>query len=155
MPILGMNVPDALVLQTREVLIRRINANFRIHEVFKGHDLVLRRIPYTGDYTIRGRTSESGFFPIARFGMLPMPGCRAICIFHHVEVDPAYRHLGIGTELLRIRIDTAKEVGYKMVLATVRDENIAEIKLLNAAGFEAEIPFDNKGHSVSLRRKIL
>lgn len=136
MPILGINLPEAFVERQREVLRKHIAASEKLKQVFPGASFILKRKPYTGDYSVWAMTSSpNSWYPVAKFGMLPLPGCRAICVFHHVETEPMLQHRGIGTELLRIRMVAAKEIGYKQAVCTVRIGNLIENAILARAGF--------------------
>jgi len=130
MPILGIEMPIELVTATRDALLDGIRDSAKLKMLFLGRSFILRRKPYTGDYQVWGWTQTTGYFQIAKFGMLPMPGCRAICILYHVEVEKEWQGQGIGKELLRIRLEAAKKVGYQRVLCTVVDNNSIEMHLL-------------------------
>jgi predicted acetyltransferase len=50
------------------------------------------------------------------------------------DVRPSYRKKGIGTEVLRITMNKAKEIGLKKVLITCDDSNIGSIKVIEKNG---------------------
>lgn len=155
MPKLGMEVPDRLIADTRIGLMDRFKKSSVLASV--SGLFFLHRTAYTGDYLLEGYTCEKGYFPIANFAMLPMPGCRAVCVFHHSMVHESLRGRRIGKELLRIREEVAKEVGYKRVLATVRYDNEVEYHLLKSAGWTYMFTFrnDQTGHNVLMFSKEL
>lgn len=155
MPILGMNIPDKLIADTKVALLQRILASSKLSEVKEGR-LQLTRQPYTGDYVLKTWTAIDGYVRIANFGMLPLPGCRAICVFHHSLVEPEFRGKGLGKELLRIRTEAAKDVGYKLLLATVRRENYIERNMLLKAGWERNTFFNGAfGHEIDTFTRTL
>ncbi len=53
-----------------------------------------------------------------------------------VSLYEGYRHLGIGTELLRAMLHLLKDKGYKQVSLSVQKANYA-VKMYRKAGFEA------------------
>lgn len=143
MPILGSDVPKQLVEKTRQALIEGINKSEIIRLNFPDTKIELIRTTYSGDYTVRGWTQKDSYFKIAKFGILPMPGCKGICIFHHVEVEPKFRGKGIGKELLKIRQSAAKQAGYSLALATVKSINQIEKQVLYGAGWDFQQSFTN------------
>lgn len=142
----------------REALLAAISKSEVLTRLYPHSTFKLSRKPYTGDYHLQEK-SIAGWYPVAKFGMLPLPGCRAICVLHHVEVEPSLRGKGIGKELLRIRLAVAKEIGYKIVMATVRDDNEKEIHLLAANGVMHVLsylaPDELCGHMVQIRMRTL
>jgi GNAT superfamily N-acetyltransferase len=153
MPVLGLNLPDELVAKTREALLSRIRMSHKLQELGR---VTLHRKVYTGDYGVVVWNPRDGFRTVAKFGMLPMPGCRAICIFHHAQVEPEFRNRGIGKTLLHIRMGAARDVGYKILLCTVRGDNEVERHLLTDAYWVKDtIYVATPGHCVELWRKVL
>ena len=59
-----------------------------------------------------------------------LPGNRRTLVSHAVTIYPKYRGKGYGTLTCRIREDAAREAGVTLLLATVRDDNAAEIRVL-------------------------
>jgi ribosomal protein S18 acetylase RimI-like enzyme len=51
-------------------------------------------------------------------------------------VDPEYRGLGIGKNLLKARIESAKQAGFFHLYATVHPDNTASVHVLTGLGFE-------------------
>jgi hypothetical protein len=157
MPILGSNIPSDLVEKTREYLKEEILKNDHIREVV-GRDtkLSLTRIVYTGDYVLRGQRG-SAFFLIAKFGLLPLAGCRGVVVFHHVENEVPFRGKGLGKELLKIRQTVAKRVGYSLAIATVKSTNMIERNLLLSQKWTVSSQFYNTrtGNWVSMYQRVL
>lgn len=156
MPILGADLPLSLVETTRIALLEGVLTSETVKDIV-GHEVHLwvKRKAYTGDYEVKGQTREDGFFTIAKFGMLPMPGCKGLCIFHHVSVEPKFQGKGLGQELLRIRLDAARTAGYSGALATVQRDNGKELQILAKAGWTPLQNFKNKrtGNDVFLMFK--
>lgn len=145
MPILGMYVPDALQAATRQALIdwfkdSRKTCILRLYT--KADRFELRRKAYTGDFHIWGKNTN-GFFPIAEFAILPMPGCRGICVFHHVKVEPEFRRVGLGATFLKLRMEVAKTVGYSLAICTVQNDNGIEKEMLRKAEWSCLQHFTN------------
>lgn len=138
MAFVGLDIPAEYLKEIRLSFNRELNAS----EVLKKQMPIAgfwtfegRREVYKGDYYIWAHSKDSGFWKIGKFGFLPMPGCRAIVCFYHSEVESAFRGMGIGKELLRIRLEVAKQAGFKAALATVREDNIRECDILRKANF--------------------
>ena len=144
MAILGADIPADLIEKTRDALLRGINKSETLRINFPHTKLTLHRKTYSGDYILRGHSAVRGFFDIAKFGMLPMPGCKGICIFHHVEVEREFRGNGIGLALLRIRQQAARDAGYSLAMATVKYDNTTERNILGTENWTFESTFHNK-----------
>jgi len=72
---------------------------------------------------------------VAKFSMSFMPGNRRTIITHGVLVEPQFRNRGEGRKLLQLRENLAKEAGVNLLLATVKNDNIVEIHLLQTSGW--------------------
>ena len=151
MPILGMSLSDELVKQTKQALARELDDPV-IRVYTKAERVIVHREAYTGNYILTGFNSADRFFLIGKFAMLPMPGCRGVVIFHHVEVEPRFRRMGLGETLLKIRMKVAKEVGYSLAMATVRADNTTEGHLLAKTGWQNGRKFTNArtGHELGI-----
>jgi GNAT superfamily N-acetyltransferase len=156
MPILGINVPEERVRASRVALEKHLLGS--IHPTLlvwrQLGRIFLRRTPYTGDYTLWKWDTTSGYEQVAKFGILPLPGCKAICVFHHAVVEPEFRGIGLGKELLQIRLKAANEIGYNIVLATTLSTNAREIKLLENNGFVKASWYYKEGKMVYLWMRI-
>lgn len=82
----------------------------------------------------------------------PFPGCNQICISNHAFIYPDKRGQGMGQRQHLERLAKAKELGYDMIVCTVRDDNPAEIHILEKNGWTWQTNFLNKetGHCISL-----
>ena len=81
--------------------------------------------------------------PIATFSLQEMPGCCGVLVSYWSEIIPDYRKKGIGTELLTIRMATARAMKYGLLFATVDQSNKVETKLLLDAGWNKLREFRN------------
>jgi len=86
------------------------------------------------------------------FRLSLMPGNRRVLISHGVTIHPAYRGKGIGRKYLRLREEIAREAGINLLLVTVRNDNLAEIHLLETEGWKK---FTDRNTGVSLWGKEL
>lgn len=150
-----MEVPNELLALTRAELDLALNKNQKLKSLADVDSIIVHRTAYTGDYKIEGFKAGRGFSPIAKFGMMPMPGCRGICVFHHAEVEEKLRGIGVGTILLRIRTEVAKIAGYSLLLCTVQEINSVERHLLESTMWQRLPSFINKttGHTIALYNK--
>jgi GNAT superfamily N-acetyltransferase len=150
--IIGMDVPEALLTLMRETLATELNNEPALLRLMGGADsFILHRTAYTGDYTLEGWSKKAGFWPVAKFGMMPMPGCRAICVFHHAEVEPKFRGTGLGQLLLNVRGRVATKAGYSRAICTVRCDNEIERHLMNKCGWIDLTSFVNRTSNRGIR----
>lgn len=63
---------------------------------------------------------------IAHFTLSFLYGCRGILISHNMLVSPQYRGQGIAKKLQPIKERVARDLQVSVLLATVRDDNLAE-----------------------------
>lgn len=68
--------------------------------------------------------------PVASFSLSFMPGNRRTLISHAALVKPEFRGKGVGTRMNKLREEAAREAGVTLMLATVRDDNAPEIRVL-------------------------
>lgn len=64
-----------------------------------------------------------------------MPGCNQIVVSNHAFVRPELRGQGIGQKQHKERLDKAKELGYDYIICTVREDNKAEVHILEKNGW--------------------
>lgn len=91
---------------------------------------------------------------VAQMSWTGQPGCECeVVISHGVFIDSALRGHGIGEMFLRLRISAWKHAGFKRAIATVREDNAAEIHLLEKTGWikvpGMDFPGINSGSTVS------
>lgn len=81
--------------------------------------------------------------PIAKFKLLQMPGCCGICISTGVATYNDFKKLGINKLLNKFRIQIAKECGYTILMCTDLQDNIGELKTLEANDWKHLLTFTN------------
>lgn len=144
--IIGIQVPEDLLTNLAcelRVRLREGEAAKKLHEVTGLRSFNIRRRAYVGDYLLEG--CESGaYWPIGTFAIMPMPGCRGIAIFHHVCLEPQFRHKGLGPVLLKAREDAVRAAGFSLAMATVVETNADELSVLRKAGWTTADAFENR-----------
>lgn len=73
--------------------------------------------------------------PQGKFSLSFLPGNRRVLISHGSKIYPEHRGKGIGKQMLVIREECAKLAGVNLLLATVRNDNAAEMHLLLTHGW--------------------
>jgi RimJ/RimL family protein N-acetyltransferase len=86
-----------------------------------------RGVPCTSSATPYGLISKTD---IGTFELHFLPGNRRTLVSHGVVINPAHRGKGEGTRLCKLREEAAKVAGVTLLLATVRNDNVAEICVL-------------------------
>lgn len=72
------------------------------------------------------------------------------------EVFEKYQRKGYGTEAMQIAINVARDLGYKIAVAQIRNDNTASIRLHKGLGFELDHEFVNKkGNEVGFYMKYI
>lgn len=84
----------------------------------------------TSKYTIEGKDFTT------KFCLSFMPGNRRTVISHAVEVFPEYRGAGIGTRNSELREEACMEAGITLMLATVKNSNAAEVRVMEKRGWK-------------------
>lgn len=87
---------------------------------------------YTGAYKLVLGDFEQ---EVARFNLVPMPGCCGICISTGSKVDDEFKGKGIGTLLNSLRIDIAREMGYGLLMCTDVETNTPQRRILGKNGW--------------------
>lgn len=67
---------------------------------------------------------------VANFTLSFLQGCRGILVSHAMLVAPSYQGKGIAKKLQPIKDRVAKDLRVSLLLATVKDDNIAEKKVI-------------------------
>ena len=80
-------------------------------------------------YSVFGHTDYGAF--ILSF----LPGNRRTLVSNGVEIKVSLRNQGYGTKMCRLREDAAKDAGVTLLLATVMDSNLPEIRVLTKCGW--------------------
>ena len=81
--------------------------------------------------------------PVATFSLSPLPGCCGVLVSYYSEVRADQRKLGLGTILLKTRMDAARRGGYGHLIATVLASNKVEEHLLQDNGWVCTGEFRN------------
>jgi len=82
-----------------------------------------------------------------------LPGCSQVGVVHAAFVDPLSRSRGVGYEAHCDRLEWMKTfLLYDLALATVCEENEAQIKIMQKAGWTKATTFVSRktGHNVGL-----
>lgn len=66
----------------------------------------------------------------------PLPGCAQVVVSNHAFIYKPHRGKGHGRQNHKLRLKRARELGYDLVLATVRANNDAEKAILLKEGWE-------------------
>ncbi len=74
---------------------------------------------------MRYETNCGGFYELN-----PFPGCNQIVISNHSFVPKEARGKGLGSREHSDRLKKIESLGYDYALCTVKEENIAQIKIL-------------------------
>lgn len=67
---------------------------------------------------------------VAYWNLEQFPGNKRIGVYTHMYVQKEWRGRGIGNALMPLKLWFAKNVGYQILLCTVKNNNTPEIKLL-------------------------
>ena len=86
-----------------------------------------------------------------------LPGCNQVCVSHGAYVFPDHRGKGIGLEEHKLALSEMKRQDYDYAICTMRDENKAQVTILNQAGWSCLSHFKSSytGNLVSLWGKAL
>jgi GNAT superfamily N-acetyltransferase len=97
-------------------------------------------------------SSPHGFYELNEF-----PGCNQIVVSNHAFIQPAHRGQGYGRAQHEERLNRAANLGYDLILCTVRADNKAEKHILTTHGWCCHKIFTSSetGHLVELWSKSL
>ena len=71
------------------------------------------------------------------------------------EIKENFRQKGYGTAGMHLSLLNAKQKGYKVAIATVREENLASIKLHDKLNFERVMNYEKNGKPIRTYLKVL
>jgi len=91
---------------------------------------------YGNTFSFNIKCAESKNIQIAGFSLEKMPSCDRILLSTHSWVSRKYQKIGLGTLLNQMRIDIAKRLGYKILMCTNREDNIAQRRILSKNGWK-------------------
>jgi RimJ/RimL family protein N-acetyltransferase len=86
------------------------------------------------------------------FELTIMPGNRRVLISQHAMIYPEFRGKGHGQTYLRLREEIAQAAGCNLLLATVREDNLVQVHILEKAGWRR---YNQRSTGVSLWGKEL
>jgi GNAT superfamily N-acetyltransferase len=92
---------------------------------------------------------------IGKFRLTPLPGCAKVGVSHHLEIYESFRGRGLGHKAQKARLDLAKSLGFRVLLATTRDTNAPQEHILPAAGWKRVTFYEEDGFVVHLWSKNL
>lgn len=85
------------------------------------------------------------------------PGCSQIVVSNHAFVYPKHRGKGHGRHNHRLRLQRATDLGYDLIIATIRVGNEAEESIVKTEGWQEVFRFinSNTGNTVGIWVKQL
>lgn len=81
---------------------------------------------------------EYGFYELN-----PFPGCNQIVVSNHAHIFRGYRGEGRGQIQHQERLIKAKELGYDLIICTVKSDNDVEKHILEKYGWQRMLNFIN------------
>jgi len=113
-------------------------------DVFTNHVFEIHRSQF-------GRTFTFTIYPIgtnkwedrSEFTLTQMINCCGCVVSTKTEVGKPYRKLGVSGKFQLIKEQVSKLLGYSMMISTVREDNEAEIKSIEKAGWTCVDKFKN------------
>lgn len=102
-----------------------------------------KKVPYDEKLDMGKYELKKGATYVASFQLYPMINCCGICVSTQAEVVPAWRKHGLGTLLNAFRIDTARYLGYGLLLCTDVESNEYQRKILSRNGWMDLLKFIN------------
>ena len=92
-----------------------------------------------------------GKIPIGHYELNPFPGSNQIVVSSHAFIKKEYRGNGHGRQAALDRLEKARELDYDYVLATVRADNEAQLKIMRSiAGWDKLDSFTSKVSDVEI-----
>lgn len=87
---------------------------------------------------------------IGEFQLTPLPGNSKICISHGLQIFEEYRGKGYATKANQERVELARSLGFKIMLASVRTDNLKQGHILRKTGWRSVSYYHNDGYNVTL-----
>ena len=87
------------------------------------------------------RTLESK--EIAEFSLAQLPGCCGVCVSYHATTVSAFRKKGIGRIMNKFRLALAANMKFGLIMCTVTNDNLSQIKILEENGWGKTRTFTN------------
>lgn len=87
----------------------------------------------------------------------PFPGSNQIVISNHAFIYPAYRGKGFGQTQHTERLRKARELGYNLIMATVKADNLVEKHILKKNHWLQNTSFVSieTGHTIEVWTRVL
>lgn len=93
---------------------------------------------------------------VGEFYLSGIPGCCKVCLSHGLKIKPEFQDQGIGTHAQGQRLKLARELGFKVMMATVVDENKRQETILTRFGWKRSTAYESeKGYKVHVWVKNL
>lgn len=80
---------------------------------------------------------------VARWSLVEMPGCCAVCIYTGAFVEPKFREKGFGGCINDLAIAIARHDKYTVMIATDVTDNYPQQKIFSANGWKEFYKFKN------------
>lgn len=132
-----LSADDTGALEQVRQFFRNYAAWLGVDLCFQGFDQEMAHLP--GAYAApEGRLflAELDGLPVGCVGLRPLPGTEGACEMKRLYVEPEFRNRGIGAEMVRAVIRSAKVIGYRhLMLDTLPNMRIA-VKLYRDLGFK-------------------
>jgi hypothetical protein len=87
---------------------------------------------------------------IARWGVTSLPGCAAVAVSHDAWVSPKERDKGIGQQQHEERIKYARSCGAKVMICTVRRDNVRQRHILAKHQWRCALVFPGNDCTIEL-----
>lgn len=82
--------------------------------------------------------NEYGFYELN-----PLPGCNQVVVSNHAFIYHKHRGFGHGARQHEERLQKATEMGYNLIMCTVKSDNVAEIHILKSHGWKRTHTFQS------------
>jgi Acetyltransferases, including N-acetylases of ribosomal proteins len=97
-------------------------------------------------------SDEFGFYELN-----PFPGSNQIVVSNHAFIYPKLRGQGYGSRQHRARLNMARNLGYDVIMCTVREDNAIERHILFKFGWNNVLVFNSTetGHKLCVYTRKL
>jgi len=73
---------------------------------------------------------------IGHYELVTLPGSPQVAVSCRAYIEKEFRGQGWGTQLAEERLKKARDLGYDYIIATVRADNAAQVKIMKNLGWE-------------------
>lgn len=100
---------------------------------------------------------EVGTYCVASWKLTDMPGCHGLLIAHAVEVQEAFRGIGLGSFYNWWRTELAKLYGYGGIISTDRNDNAPQVAIMDKSSYVKLYEFKNPktGNTINIHLRPL